>query len=170
MAGLVFLLVSGCWRALAKGTAWAGFYCLIQQVTGGQVYLRTTRWHAATSEGELRTARTRPQRSGHRIARRPQPRRRTCRAPNHPRRRVTLSCIRGPCSLYTQGLVQYNETIRVRRLRCKSQTLHSSWSRCEYTRRNAPECTSHLCTNCNSWSAALQRLFLGRHAHVGALR
>ena len=98
----------------------------------------------------------------------PQPRRRTCRAPNHPRRRVTLSCIRGPCSLYTQGLVQYNETIRVRRLRCKSQTLHSSWSRCEYTRRNALECTSHLCTYCNSWSAALQRLFLRRHAHVGA--
>ena len=28
MAGLVFLLVSGCWRALAKGTAWAaGLLC-----------------------------------------------------------------------------------------------------------------------------------------------
>ena len=29
MVGLVLLLVSECWRALAKGTAWVGFYCAI---------------------------------------------------------------------------------------------------------------------------------------------
>ena len=36
---------------------------------GGR-FLRTTRWHAATSEGDLRTARARPQRPDHRVARR----------------------------------------------------------------------------------------------------
>ena len=33
---LVWLWVwfSGCWRALAKGTAWAGFYCVIHHHHG----------------------------------------------------------------------------------------------------------------------------------------
>ena len=39
-------------------------------MTKKQVCLRTTGCHAATSEGELRMARTRPQRPGRRIARR----------------------------------------------------------------------------------------------------
>ena len=39
-----------------------------RRVTGERVCLRTTRWQVAMSEGESRTARTRPQRSGGRIA------------------------------------------------------------------------------------------------------
>ena len=40
-----------------------------RRVSGERVCIRTTRWHATTSEGESRTARNRPQRSGGRIAR-----------------------------------------------------------------------------------------------------
>ena len=58
-------------RALISGTL-ALVSCVARvdrRVTGERVCLRTTRWQVATSEGESRTARrTRPQRSGGRIA------------------------------------------------------------------------------------------------------
>ena len=48
------------WPAWAPGAACACLARVDRRVTGEQVCLRTTRWHAATSEGESRMARAPP--------------------------------------------------------------------------------------------------------------
>ena len=48
------------WPAWAPGAAYACLARVDRRVTGEQVCLRTTRWHAATSEGESRMARAPP--------------------------------------------------------------------------------------------------------------
>ena len=51
MAGLVFLLVSGCWRALAKGTAWAGFYLFNSSSSGAEELESEGEWRVQWFSG-----------------------------------------------------------------------------------------------------------------------
>ena len=56
---------SGCWRALAKGTAWAGFYCVITTPPSLLPYFAVTLFHVAlnsnkTKRGFLTTTRSQP--------------------------------------------------------------------------------------------------------------
>ena len=57
------------WPAWAPGAAYACLARVDRRVTGEQVCLRTTRWHAATSEGESRMALAPPKRPSDRIPR-----------------------------------------------------------------------------------------------------